>query len=95
MNITSDSDSEFHLVFDFIDIAMEWCDCDDEQSCKQLLQRNRIFLGDFVKGILKIVNISREVEKTALFLESPLMEAVSNIPNKMMKYMVNNQSLYI
>jgi superfamily II RNA helicase len=89
------SENAMELVFDFIDITMEWCDCEDEPSCKQLLQRNRVFLGDFVKGVLKIVNIAREVEKTALFLQSPLMEAVSNIPNKMLKYMVNSQSLYI
>jgi len=85
----------FQMVFDFIDVAMEWCDCEDESSCKRLLQRNRVFLGDFVKGMIKIVNIAREVEKVALFLESPLLETVSNIPNKVLKYMVNNQSLYI
>ena len=45
--------------------------------------------------LLKIVNIAREVEKVAIHLNIPLMETVSQVPNKIMKYMVNNQSLYI
>jgi hypothetical protein len=83
------------MTYDFIDVVMKWCDCEDEVSCKWLLQENEIFLGDFVKGLLKIVNIAREIEKVALFLKSPLAEPVSNIPNKILKYMVNSQSLYI
>jgi hypothetical protein len=86
---------EIETTYDFIDIAMEWTDCEDEVSCKWVLQRNEIFLGDFVKGMVKIVNIARELEKVALFLKSPLMESLSSIPNKVLKYMVNNQSLYI
>jgi hypothetical protein len=62
----------------------------------QRMEREKgIFLGDFVKAMLKIVNIAREVEKVAIYLNIPLMEPVSQIPNALLKFMVNNQSLYI
>lgn len=77
----------------FIYTAMQWCECEDEIACKRM--QPGVFLGDFVKGLLKIVNIAREVEKIALYLNSSLLENVSNVPNVLLKYMVNNQSLYI
>ena len=86
------------LQYDLIEYAVNWCDCKTEEECKQILQKmesDGIFLGDFVKAVLKIVNIAREVEKVALMFDLVVMEAVSYIPNVMLKYMVNNQSLYI
>jgi superfamily II RNA helicase len=88
----------FKLQYDLIEYAVNWCDCETEEECKQILQKmesDGIFLGDFVKAVLKIVNIAREVEKVALMFDLVVMEAVSYIPNVMLKYMVNNQSLYI
>jgi superfamily II RNA helicase len=87
------------LSFDLLDYVVEWCDCENEQMCKIVIQRMEhekgIFLGDFVKAMLKIVNIAREVEKVAIYLNIPLMEPVSQIPGLLMKFMVNSQSLYI
>jgi superfamily II RNA helicase len=87
------------LSFDLLEYVVEWCDCENEQMCKIVIQRMEhekgIFLGDFVKAMLKIVNIAREVEKVAIYLNIPLMEPVSQIPGLLMKFMVNSQSLYI
>lgn len=98
-NTIFDIDLGDDLSFDLIDYVEEWCDCENEEMCKIVIQRMEyekgIFLGDFVKAVLKIVNIAREVEKVALYLNIPLMEPVSQIPNMLMKFMVSNQSLYI
>ena len=86
------------LQYDLMEYTMSWCDCETEEECKLVLQRMEsegIFLGDFVKAVLKIVNIAREVEKVALMFDLIVMEAASFVPNVMLKYMVNNQSLYI
>ena len=89
---------DLKLQYDLMEYTMSWCDCETEEECKLVLQRMEsegIFLGDFVKAVLKIVNIAREVEKVALMFDLVVMEAVSYVPNVMLKYMVNNQSLYI
>ena len=90
---------DIELQFDLLPYVMDWCDCETEESCKIIIQKleseKGVFLGDYVKALLKIVNIAREVEKVAIHLNIPLMETVSQVPNKIMKYMVNNQSLYI
>jgi len=89
---------DLKLQYDLMKYVVDWCDCESEEECKQILQKmelDGIFLGDFVKAVLKIVNIAREVEKVAVMFDLVLMEAVSNIPNRTLKYMVNNQSLYI
>lgn len=87
------------LEFDLLPYVMEWCVCETEEECKIVIQKieteKGVFLGDFVKALLKIVNIAREVEKVAIHFNLPLMETVSQVPKKIMKYMINNQSLYI
>lgn len=89
---------DLKLQYDLMQYTMSWCDCETEEECKLVLQKmesDGIFLGDFVKAVLKIVNIAREIEKVALMFDLVVMEAVSFVPNVMLKYMVNNQSLYI
>jgi superfamily II RNA helicase len=89
---------DLKLQYDLMNYTMSWCDCETEEDCKLVLQKMEsegIFLGDFVKAVLKIVNIAREAEKVALMFDLVIMEAVSFVPNVMLKYMVNNQSLYI
>lgn len=99
LNILGIIGDEVNLSFDLLEYVVEWCDCDNEEMCKMVIQRmgheKGIFLGDFVKAMLKIVNIAREVEKVAIYLNIPLMEPVSQIPGLLMKFMVNSQSLYI
>jgi len=97
-DIESYFDSGFpckELSYELFNHVMAWCDCETEEECKWLLQTTGIFLGDFVKALLKIVNIAREVEKVAIYLNLPLVEAVSNIPNVLLKYVATNQTLYI
>ena len=55
-----------------------------------------IFLGDFIKALLKINNIVKEMEKVALLLNNiELVEKLKNIEENTLKFVVSNQSLYI
>lgn len=93
--VHKEMDEDAELTYEFVENVMEWVDCNTESECKLVLQKTDVFLGDFVKVLLKIVNIAREVEKVALFLNLPFIEAVSNIPNVLLKYVANSQTLYI
>ena len=89
----------FVYSFDMVSFMMEWFECSDETSCKLVIQRleneKEIFLGDFIKGILKLVNIGREVEKAAEYLEDMiLLEKLQVIP-QMLKFVATAQSLYV
>ena len=76
-----------------------WYDCNDEVECKKItgvLFQKGIFLGEFVKAILKINNISSEFEKiceTHNNLE--LLQKLKEIPKATLKFIASNQSLYV
>ena len=56
-----------------------------------------IFLGDFVKAILKINNIAQELDSICNIItnKQDLQVKLKNIPLLTMKYVVTNNSLYI
>jgi hypothetical protein len=91
---------EYSIHYDLLDYVSEWCNCEKEEECKWLLQKIQnekgIFLGEFVKALLKINTISCELEKLAEFTGSiELLSRLREIPNKILKYVVTNQSLYV
>jgi superfamily II RNA helicase len=97
-NINTGTDYSIH--FDLLDYVIEWCDCDSIEECKFLLQtlekEKGIFLGEFVKALLKINNISNEMEKVAeLTGNIQFLSKLKEIPTMIMKYVVTNQSLYV
>ena len=91
---------ELQMHFDLMDYIYEWCKCEDVNDCKLLLQKmemeKEIFLGEFIKAILKINNISNEFEKVAEQIGNiELLQKLKDISNKTLKYVATNQSLYI
>lgn len=91
---------DYSMHFDLVNYVIEWCDCDDVSECKLLLQRlckeKEVFLGEFVKAILKINNISSEMEKVAEYLgDIELLHKLKQIPALTMKFVATNQSLYV
>jgi hypothetical protein len=61
-----------------------------------LVEEKNIFLGEFVKAILKINNISSEMEKIAELIGNvSLLSKLKEIPLMTLKYVITNQSLYI
>tara|TARA_B100001057_G_scaffold58215_3_gene51631 strand:+ start:8137 stop:10701 length:2565 start_codon:yes stop_codon:yes gene_type:complete len=95
-----DTGSDYTLHYELIDYIAEWCDADDEIKCKNLIikikNEKEIFLGEFVKAILKINNIAAEFEKISESLQNiNLLQKMKNIPVLTQKYVATNQSLYI
>jgi superfamily II RNA helicase len=87
--------SKYELQYDLMPYIKEWMDdCNDEIKSVQLLNKMKhdIFCGDFVKCCLKLVNISKEIEKNA---EPDLREKLEEGKTKIMKFICTNQSLYL
>jgi hypothetical protein len=63
---------------------------------KRIKQNHGIFLGEFIKAILKINNIASEFEKVCETTGNmELLEKVKEIPKLTLKYVVTNMSLYV
>jgi superfamily II RNA helicase len=97
-NINTGFDYEIH--YDLLNYVEEWCDSENVEDCKLLLQKmagvKEIFLGEFVKALLKINNISCEFEKIAEMTGNiAFLSKLKEIPNMTLKYVVTNQSLYV
>jgi superfamily II RNA helicase len=94
------NDTEDILHFDLLEYMYGWCKADKEEDCKVLIERikreKNIFLGDFVKAIIKINNIAVELEKVCEMLNNmELKERLSRIGGLTLKYVATNQSLYV
>jgi hypothetical protein len=97
-NIQTGFDYESH--YDLLNYVEKWCDCENIDECKEVLQdlgyKKGIFLGEFVKALLKINNISNEFEKIAEMTGNiAFLSKLKDIPIITLKYVVTNQSLYV
>jgi superfamily II RNA helicase len=100
IEVKVDTGIESNIQFDIMNYSMEWAKCNDINECKYVLQQmyleKEIFLGEFVKALLKINNISSELEKVAELIGNiELLHKLHEIPAKTLKYVATNQSLYI
>jgi superfamily II RNA helicase len=93
------SGTDYNLHYQIIDEVIDWCHCKNEKECIEVIQKIKsynISLGDFVKAILKINNISNELEKICEIIgDIELLNKIKQIPSITMKYVVNNVSLYV
>jgi superfamily II RNA helicase len=97
-NINTGTNYDMH--FDLIQYSIRWCECNNDMDCKKLLHEmsleKEIFLGEFVKAILKINNIVSEMEKVAEFIgDIEFLSILKQIPLLTLKYVATNQSLYV
>ena len=91
---------DYNIHYDLLNYMEKWCDCQDVESCKSILQElneeKHIFLGEFVKALLKINNISCEIEKIAEITGNIVfLSKLKEIQNMTLKYVVTNQSIYV
>ena len=92
-----DCEVQYDLAIPFI---KDWCSCGTQEECKFVLQtmefEKGIYLGEFVKAMLKVCNIAAELEKVCeLFNDLELLSIIKQIPELVMKFVVTNQSLYV
>lgn len=92
--------SSTDLNYNLLTYVNRWIDADDEYSCKLVLQEiqdvKSVSVGDFVKALLKINNISSEIKQ--IYELKGMMDVVSNldaIPYQTLKFVATNQSLYV
>ena len=91
---------DYDIQYDLLNFTEKWCDTESVEDCKLVLQelalKKGIFLGEFVKSLLKINNISSEFEKIAEMTGNIcFLSKLREIPNMTLKYVVTNQSLYV
>ena len=91
---------EYEIHFDLLPYMEEWIDSVDQQSCAEVLKKlevdKKIFVGEFVKALLKIHTIGMELEKIAEDTNHiDLLVKLREIPDLILKYVVTTQSLYI
>ena len=91
---------DYNMHFDLTDYVIKWCECENDIECKELLNEisieKEVFLGEFVKAILKINNITSEMEKIAENLgDIELLSILKEVPIITLKYVATNQSLYV
>jgi len=91
---------DYTIQYDLLNYLDEWCHAETVEECKLVLQKmgeeKQIFLGEFVKALLKINNISAEMEKIAELIGNiEFLSKLKEIQNMTMKYVVTNQSLYV
>ena len=91
---------DYTMHFDLIDYSMKWCECKNDIECKLLLNEismeKDIFLGEFVKAILKINNIIAEMQKVAEIIgDVEFLSVLKEVPELTLKYVATNQSLYV
>ena len=92
--------TEYNIHYELIEYAMKWARCENEQECKSVLfileQHKNMYVGEFVKAMLKINNISNEMETICEYTGNmPLLSKIRQIKYLTMKHVVTNQSLYI
>ena len=92
--------ADYTINYDIINYVSQWCHCETEDECKfviQLIKKEKdISLGDFVKAILKINNICREMESIADENGNiKLLKMFSGISKLILKYIATSESLYV
>ncbi len=86
------------VQYNIIDYVVEWFECGDEVECKSIIQRlnseKGIFLGEFVKAILKICCLSAEMELVA-DCDVEMLIKLRDVKDGLLKFVATNQSLYV
>jgi len=95
-----DTGINYNMHFDIIDYVIKWCECETDIDCKILINEisinKEIFLGEFIKAILKINNITSEMENVAEYIgDMEFLSVLRQVPQLTLKYVATNQSLYV
>jgi hypothetical protein len=84
------------IQYDMMEFVQKWMNCTDEQSSLFMLHevktKKEIFVGDFVKCCLKMVNVAKELDRIErLDFREKLREGT----DKLMKFICTHDSLYL
>ena len=84
------------IQYDMMEFTKQWMNCEDESSSLFMLQevkkKKDIFVGDFVKCCLKMVNVAKELDQLErLDFREKLREGTALL----MKFICTHDSLYL
>jgi len=89
----------YEMHYNMCELTIRWCRADNEKECLNIFRLAKSYdiqLGDFVKAILKINNVIKELEKAVIIREDlKLLEKLKQIPSLILKSCITNQSLYL
>jgi superfamily II RNA helicase len=99
-NNNIDTGETYKIHYDLMEYVEKWIESENVEECKYvlylLLEEKNLFLGEFVKGMLKMIAICNEIINACELINNfSLMEKIKIIIYKIQKYVVSNQSLYI
>ena len=92
---------KYNLQYDLMEYIKTWYETiENENQCVEFLntlkQEKDIFIGDFMKCCMKIINMCNEL---SVFCENDmnfeLLEKIKKIQTKIQKHIVTNQSFYL
>lgn len=90
---------DFEIQYDICELVYKWCEASNEKECNVIfdeLEYWGIFLGDFIKSLLKICNMGIELEKCCEIMENmELMSTIKKMPSFILKSVITNKSLYL
>lgn len=90
---------DYSLLYDIYTLVNEWCYVENEEEAKKVIHKcyeKGIFIGEFVKCLLKIVNITNELNSVAVKTANVKLEYItSEVESKILKFVATNQSLYV
>ena len=94
------SGADYNIHYDLSDDVLKWCQLTQEKECETflvMLQREKgIFIGEFVKAILKINAIAKEMEKICeVGGFTDIQYILSQIGDLTLKSVCTSQSLYV
>ena len=99
--VMPDSGLDRHC-YDIIDYVKMWCECEDEEQCREVIrcleEEKGVSVGDFSKALLKISTVSRELMAMCEVGGDSMVEfahKLSKIDGLVLKYVATNQSLYL
>ena len=92
--------ANYEIAYDLLPYVIQWCDSTDETTCRFIIQKVKdqtgIFIGEFVKALLKVNAIAQEFERVCeLNQNMALLAKLREIPKLTLKYIATSQSLYL
>jgi hypothetical protein len=90
----------YNIQYDLMEYMNGWLNSESVEECKYFLQNLReekgIYLGEFVKAMLKIIAICNEISIVCeLICNYDLLKKIKILIVQIQKFVVTNQSLYI
>ena len=90
---------EHSLSWDMAELMIQWCKAENDIEAKIVYGKALeygITLGEFTKCVLKINNVSNELEKAAIIQSNmTLLEKIKQVSVLTLKSVITNQSLYL